>query len=74
MTNTRHGNTRKEIALDGNWMEVGRKHYLHGSGAEVAYDCNRYVWTLTGAARFNGSWKALWVAKYYAEKAAQEAA
>jgi hypothetical protein len=70
MMNTRHGNTAKEINLNGDWMKVGKKHYLHGSGAEVVYDCNRFGWRLTGArlSHLNGVYVALWVAKGYAER------
>ncbi len=72
MMNARHGNTATEIAGSNDWMKVGRKHYLHGSGAEVVYDCNRYGWKLTGArlSHLDGTYTALWVAKGYAERAA----
>jgi hypothetical protein len=73
MMQTRHGNTAKEIAVQPDWMKVGRKHYLHGSGAEVVYDCNRWGWRLTGAGAFDGLYVALWVAKGYAEKFGREA-
>lgn len=73
MMHTRHGNTANEIAIHPDWMKTGRKQYLHGSGAAVAYDCNRYGWKLTGAGRWDGLYKSLWVAKHWAEKAAAEA-
>ena len=74
MVNTRHGNTATEIAADGNWMKVAKKHYIHGSGAEVVYDHNRYGWQIVKADGSKGyMFGALWVAKHYVEKAAKEA-
>jgi hypothetical protein len=65
MMNARHANTAKEIELDGNWMKVAKKHYLHGSGIEVRYNCNRWKWEVVGHGE---AYDSLWAAKYRAER------
>ena len=71
MINSRHGNTAREIATDGDWMKLGKKHYLHGSGREVRYDCDRWGWEVVG---LNELYTTLWAAKHRAERVATHAA
>ncbi len=62
------GNTAHKMKEDGFWSKVGKKHYIHVSGMEVTYDCNRWVWCIDGVP----SYTLLWVTKYEVERIALE--
>ena len=49
------------------WAKVGKKHYVHVSGVEVAYDCNAWLWRVDGG----DGYTTLWVAKQNAENKAE---
>lgn len=65
----RHGNTAKEILAAGDFAKLGKKHYRHVSGLEIAYDHKRYSWRACGK-----HWGALWVAVYEVRRAAARTA
>lgn len=57
-------NTAQEMKNSGEWARIGKKHYLHISGNEIQYDCNRWLWIVNG----NYGYTTLWAAKHAAEK------
>lgn len=50
----------------GAWCKVSRQHYRHVSGAEIRYDCNRWVWQIVGG----DAYTLLWVARHVVERSA----
>ncbi len=60
----RHGNTGLEMVESGTWIKVGRKHYRHIDGAEIRYNCNRWLWEIVGT---DVAYTLLWAAKCRAE-------
>lgn len=58
------GNTAHKMKNDGFWVKVGKKHYVHVSGTEVTYDCNRWLWCINGKPLYT----TLWVTKYEVER------
>lgn len=69
MMTKRMGNTGREMVESGAWVKVGRKHYEHISGAQIRYNCNRWVWEVVGQP--DAAWTLLWVARHFVEKVAR---
>ena len=65
---TRMGNTGQEMVTSGAWVKLGRQHYRHVSGIEIAYDCNQWTWKVSDGS----SYSLLWVARHWAERLALE--
>lgn len=65
-TMKRQGHTGREMVKSGAWVKVAKKHYRHISGAEICYDCNRWVWQILGG----DAYTLLWVARHNVEKLA----
>lgn len=65
MLSSRRPNTAKAMADSGNWAKVGPKHYIHISGEEITYNCNRWLWI-----HGNYGYTTLWAAKHNAEMTA----
>jgi len=61
----RQGNTGREMVESGAWIKVAKKHYKHIDGAEIRYNCNRWVWEIVGT---GDAYSLLWVARYNVEK------
>ncbi len=62
----RQGHTGREMLASGSWVKLAPKHYRHESGAEIRYDCNRWVWQIVGAEAYT----LLWVARHAVERKA----
>jgi hypothetical protein len=49
---------------DLNWIKVGRKEYMNGSGEVIRYNNNRFIWDTFAADGTQGySFQTLWVSK-----------
>lgn len=55
------------MVASGEWVKLAPKHYRHSSGAEIRYDCNRWVWQILGG----DAYTLLWVARHWVESKAQ---
>lgn len=52
------------MLASGQWAKVGSKHYRHASGAEIRYDCSRWMWVCST----DGSgFTMLWAARHFVE-------
>lgn len=64
----RAGHTHLDLRRSGQWAVVARRHYRHLSGIEVAYDCNRWSWVVSGPGMDPERYERLWVAQHRAER------
>jgi len=69
MMTTRMPHTGRQMEQSGDRCKVGRKHYLHGSGREIRYNHNRWLWEIVGT---DIAYSLLWPAKYAVEKMARD--